>query len=125
LEVSYSGNIAGFDLRASLTSQNPRNSITGQSLNRRAKTLASLSLDQTLGSWQWGADLRASGKRRDGATQLGSYEVLDARVRYAVDRQLSVYGRVENLFGRQYQTVSTYNQAPRGLFVGLQWQPKF
>jgi vitamin B12 transporter len=125
VELSYSGKIARADVRASLTSQNPQDLSTGQTLNRRAKTLAALSVDQPVGAWQFGGDLRMSGSRRDGTERLGSYEVLDVRLRYAIDRQLLVYGRIENLLDRSYQTVSGYNQAPRGLFVGLQWQPKF
>jgi vitamin B12 transporter len=108
-----------------LTSQNPKDISAGQTLNRRAKTLGSFSADQSFGKWQLGADLRLSGSRRDGTKHLGSYEVMDVRARYAFDQQLSAYARIENLFNRNYQTVYGYNQAPRGLFVGVQWQPKF
>ena len=125
IELSYSGKIATADVRAGLTSQNPKDTISGQTLNRRAKTLGSLSADQTLGAWQVGGDLRFSGARRDGLQRLGGYEVIDLRVRYAIDPQWSTYARIENLLDRRYQTVSSYNQAPRGVLVGLQWQPKF
>jgi vitamin B12 transporter len=125
LEMSYSGKMGGIDVRASLTSQNPRDVNTGSVLNRRAKALVSLSLDQSLGAWQWGADLRMTGARMDGAVRLSGYEVVDLRARYAISQQLSVYGRVENLLDRRYQTVSQYNSTPRGIFVGMQWQPKF
>lgn len=125
LEVSYSGKIASTDVRASLTSQNPQNNETGKRLNRRAKTLGSFSADHSFGKWQLGADLRFSGSRRDDTNLLDSYEVMDLRVRYTFDQQLSAYARIENLFDRKYQTVYSYNQAPRGMFVGMQWQPKF
>jgi vitamin B12 transporter len=125
IELSYSGKIAGADVRSSLTSQDPQDRISGQRLNRRAKTLAALSVDQSFGAWRLGGDLRLSGARRDGSKQLSSYDVMDVRVRYVIDPQLSLYGRIENLLNRNYQTVSAYNQAPRGLFVGVQWQPKF
>lgn len=124
VEISYSGKIAAMDVRAGLTSQNPKDMLSGQALNRRAKTLGSVSVDHTLAKWQVGGDLRFSGARRDGLQRLGGYEVIDLRVRYAIDPQWSTYARIENLLDRRYQTVSSYNQAPRGVFVGLQWQPK-
>ncbi|NJS37082.1 MAG: TonB-dependent receptor [Brachymonas sp.] len=124
LEVSYNAKLGHWDLRASLTSQHPKDVGTGQSLNRRAKTLAALSVDHTMGAWDWGGDLRMSGSRRDGAKQLPAYELLDLRMRYRFDPQWSAFARIENVFNRSYQTVSGYNQAPRGVFVGMQWQPQ-
>lgn len=124
LEVSYNAKLGHWDLRASLTSQHPKDVSTGQSLNRRAKTLAALSVDHTMGAWDWGGDLRMSGSRRDGAKQLSAYELLDLRMRYRFDPQWSAFARIENVFNRSYQTVSGYNQAPRGVFVGMQWQPQ-
>jgi vitamin B12 transporter len=94
-------------------------------LKRRARTLAAFSWDQPVGAWQLGADLRYSGARRDGSQALGSYALLDLRARYAFTPALSAYGRAENLTDRNYQTVYGYNQAPRGVFVGVNWQPKF
>jgi vitamin B12 transporter len=125
LEVSYSGQIGAADVRASLTSQNPQDEMTGKVLNRRARTLGALSWNQPLGAWRLGADLRFSGARRDGAKRLGGYEVLDLSARYAFSKDLSAYGRIENLLDRRYQTVYSYNQAGRGVFVGLSWQPQF
>jgi vitamin B12 transporter len=125
LEISYSGQVANAQVRASLTSQNPKDRSSGQVLNRRARTLAAFSWDQPVGAWQLGADLRYSGERRDGSQALGSYALLDLRARYAFTPALSAYGRVENLTDRNYQTVYGYNQAPRGVFVGVNWQPKF
>lgn len=125
LEVSYSGKLGQADVRASLTAQDPKDSQSGQTLNRRAKLLGAMSLDLPWQQWQFGADLRFEGSRRDGATRLGGHEVLDLRMRYALARDISAYARIENLFDRRYQTIRTYNQTPRGVFVGLQWQPKF
>ncbi len=123
LEVSYSGQIGAADVRASLTSQNPKDEITGDVLNRRARTLAALSWSQPMGAWRLGADLRHSGARRDGSLRLGAYEVIDVSARYAIAKELTAFGRIENLLDRRYQTVHSYNQAGRGLFVGLTWQP--
>lgn len=123
LEVSASGKLSDTDLRASLTLQDPRDDITDQRLRRRAKTLASLSANRSFGPWQAGGDLSYTGSRPDAANRLGSYWLANLTARYAISKSLSVFGRVENLFDRDYQTAYGYNQLPRGVFVGLSWQP--
>jgi vitamin B12 transporter len=125
VELSFSGKLGSAGVRTSLTAQKPQDSNSGQVLNRRAKSLMSVSVSQPVGAWRLGADLRYSGARRDGSKRLGSYEVLDVSVRYAFHAQLQAYGRIENLLDRHYQTVSGYNQIPRSVFVGLQWTPQW
>ena len=124
LEVSYSGKVGMADVRASLTAQKPVDENTGLTLNRRAKSLAALSVNQPIGAWRLGANLRYSGTRTDGTQELAAYTLVDVSARYQFAPGLEAFGRVENLGNKQYQTVYGYNQAPRGVFVGLQWQPK-
>ena len=50
--------------------------------------------------------------------------VLDLTGSYAVNRQVKVFGRVDNVFNRHYETVWGYNQPGAGVFVGLTWQPQ-
>jgi vitamin B12 transporter len=122
LELSAAGKWRDTDLRASLTLQNPRDDSTGQRLVRRARTLASLSTNTTYGQWKVGGDLDYTGSRADGRNPLGAYTLVNLRARYALSKELSVSGRLENLFDRQYQTAFGFNQPPRGVFVGLNWQ---
>ena len=35
------------------------------------------------------------------------------------ERPVEVFGRVENLLDKDYQTAAGYNQAPRGVFAGI------
>ena len=42
---------------------------------------------------------------------------LDAR--YEINKHLDVYGRVENLFNKDYETVYGYNQTGAAAYVGL------
>ncbi|CAN5171911.1 TonB-dependent receptor [soil metagenome] len=123
LELSASGKMLETDLRASLTLQDPKDDTNGQRLRRRALTLASVSADRTFGAWQLGGDLGYTGARPDGTRQLASYWVANLTTRYAIAKGLSVYGRIENLFDRNYQTAYGYNQPSRGVFVGMNWQP--
>ncbi|WP_246860484.1 TonB-dependent receptor domain-containing protein [Noviherbaspirillum sp. UKPF54] len=123
LELSASGTCLDTDLRASLTLQDPRDDTTGQRSRRRARTLASLSANKTFGHWQVGGDLGYTGVRQDGTRELGAYWIGNLTSRYEIKKGLSLFGRIENLFDRDYQTAYGYNQPPRGVFVGVNWQP--
>jgi vitamin B12 transporter len=126
LETSYSGRIQATDLRASLTLQDPVNEATGQTLVRRAKTLASASLSQAVGLLTLGASVRYTGARPDLASkpELPSYVLLDLTARYALARDWTLFGRVENATDSRYQTAYGYNQLPRTTTLGLSWKFK-
>jgi vitamin B12 transporter len=124
LELTYHGTLLGSDVHAALTSQDPRDMDTGTRLRRRAATLAQLSADRSTGPWQWGGSVRYSGARDDAPFRLPSYAVLDLRAGYKLSPQLRVFGRLENVFDRRYETVYGYRQAGRGVFVGLAWQAR-
>jgi len=126
LETSYSGRIGATDLRASLTVQDPVNEATGQQLVRRAKTLASASVSQAVGLLTLGGAVRYTGGRPDlnGNPTLPSYVLLDLTARYALTRDWTLFGRVENATDSHYQTAYGYNQLPRTAYVGLSWKLK-
>jgi vitamin B12 transporter len=126
LETSYSGRIHTTDLRASLTLQNPLNEATGQILVRRAKTLASASVSQTIGLLALGGSIRYTGGRPDieGKPGLNSYVLLDLTARYPLNRDWTLFGRIENATDSRYQTAFGYNQLPRTTTVGLSWKLK-
>ncbi len=50
---------------------------------------------------------------------LPDYTLVDLRAAYPLREGLEVYGRVENLFDEDYQTILNYGAAGRGAFVGL------
>jgi vitamin B12 transporter len=122
-EWSATSNIANTDVHASLTLQNPRDEIHNEALIRRAKTMAGLSASKAFDAWRLGTDVQYTGRRPDNNNELGSYCLVNANARYFVRKNLSVYGRIENVFNHEYETAYGYNQPPRGVFVGLNWQP--
>jgi vitamin B12 transporter len=126
LETSYSGRFHMTDLRASLSLQDPVNEATGQQLVRRAKTLASASVSQALGLLTLGGSVRYTGARPDveGKPSLPSNVLLDLTARYALTRDWTLSGRVENATDTRYQTAYGYNQLPRSVFLGLSWKMK-
>lgn len=126
LEVSYSGKLAGADVRSSLTLQDPVNESTGQRLVRRAHTMASLGASLPFGQWTFGGDLRYTGERPDTPAHpsLPSYTVANLMARYVVTPEIAVTARINNLLDRQYQTAYGYNQSGRAMYVGILWTQK-
>ena len=124
MELTYDGRVGDTGVRAGVTSQDPKDLDTGQRLQRRATALLRLALTRDSGPWQWGGSVRASGKRPDAGTTLGGYALLDLTASYKLTAQAKLFGRVENVADRHYETVFGYRQAGRGVFVGLNWQPR-
>lgn len=126
LEVSAQGSngnpFGDLEWRASLTSQDPKDANTGAQRLRRSKTLASLSLVQSLAAWKLGADLRHVGARSDvGGVALAAYSLLDLTAQRELSKSLVAFARIENAGDARYQTAAGYHQAPRGFFAGLRW----
>jgi len=126
LETSYNGRIDNTDLRASLTLQKPINEASGKILERRAKTLAALSASQLWGPWTLGSSVKFTGARSDNANNpgLSSYMLLDATAKYRLSSDWAVYGRIENMSNKSYQTAYGYQQLPRTIYVGASWNLK-
>ena len=134
VELSYRGTWASAQWRASLTLQDPVNEVTGQTLQRRAKQLASIGVFQTMGALQLGGNLRWSGPRDDAysdpvsfdrvAIRLASYSVLDLTAAYQWSSTVMLTARLDNALDSTYQTVYGFNQQPRSLYAGVTWTPK-
>ncbi len=50
---------------------------------------------------------------------VDAYTVVDLRASFALRDELELYGRLENAFDEEYETIARYGTAGRGLFVGV------
>ncbi len=126
-ELSYVGEFGDIHLMADATWQNPRDTATGQTLQKRAKQFGNFSASHSFGAWNAGAELKYSGPRQDvdfngNAVTLPGYQLLNLTARYKIDKNLNLSARVDNLFNRDYSEVYGYNTLGRTLFVGLNYQ---
>jgi vitamin B12 transporter len=52
-------------------------------------------------------------------TPLEGYALVGLRAEYPVSDQVVVYGRVDNVFDKQYQTVAGYGTLGRAAYAGV------
>ena len=126
LELSGVQYVSDWELRASLTVQDPIDLSTNDRLIRRPSTLGSLGAVTKFDKWRVGGNLSYTGSREDydatGTTTVDPYWLVHLTTRYQIDKNLSVFGRIENLLNANYQTAWGYQQPARGLFMGINWQ---
>ena len=119
--------IGDFTLRASLDIQNPKDRDTGNLLPQRAREHGTLGFDHAYGKLTWGADVLASGMRyndKDNKQVLGGYAIVNLRADYRLEKDVSLFARVGNLFDKEYELKRDYETPGRTVFVGVRYQPK-
>ena len=95
----------------------------GKELSRRPRHAATISADwQTpLGGLKLGGDLRLVSRSFDDAgnfTRLGGHAVAAVRAQLPVGGAVELFGRIENIGNRRYQTVAGYATPGRSAFFG-------
>jgi len=118
IEAGYSFVAPVWSFRATGILQNPENRANDTTLLRRAEESASFSLVRNIGRHQVGADLKLVGSRKDfGDQNLAGYGLMNLTGRFAFSDQWGIYGRIENLFDRDY-TAAYYDFGVRYLSPG-------
>lgn len=95
----------------------------GKRLTRRPEHMANLAADY---DWAFGLKtglaVRYVGEtfNNDANTVVvGEYTLVDIRASYPINDNLEVYGRIENAFDEDYQTVLNYGAPGQGVFGGV------
>ena len=125
--LSYNGSFGPLSLNASVDAMDPRNELTGKRLPRRSANLARLGADYAVGMWAFGGSLLRAGNSFDDTAntrELAGYTTADLYVDYVVNKEWKVQTRLNNVTGRQYETIYGYNQPGRAVYVTLRYQPK-
>ncbi|MBK9011229.1 TonB-dependent receptor [Novosphingobium sp.] len=100
------------------------NRQTGKDLARRPRHAFSTGVDWTtpLADLKLGADLRVLSGSFDDAgnfTRLDGFALVTVRASLPVTEQVELFGRIENLGNKQYQTVAGYGTYGRSAYAGL------
>jgi vitamin B12 transporter len=103
--------------------RSPGGATFGKDLARRPRNAANATATY---DWPFGLSttvaLRYAGHSWDDAAntiRLRPYTLVDLRASYPINDQYELYGRIENIFDRHYETAYQYGQPGRGVFVGV------
>lgn len=130
VEAVIGTQLAGWDLRSSLTWLDPRNDGDNPNrdkvLPRRAKQSGRVDVDRRFGKFSIGASVIGAGERYDNlanTTRLGGYGLVGLRAGYAFGDAWSVQASADNVFDKVYETAALYNQPGRTWLLTLRYQP--
>lgn len=130
LEAATRVDLGDWTLRGNLTLLDPENQSDGPNdgnlLPRRPEQTVNLDLDRRLGRWLLGGRVDWVGRRFDdlaNRVRLEPYTLVSLRAEYDLSDSLRIQGRVENLLDEDYETAAFYNQAGRGFYLTLRYEP--
>lgn len=114
-----------FTHKVTLQYMDPRDDQSDEVLARRAKRQAKYQLDWTMFNLNMDVAWQYYGKRYDNNTSaynntqqiLPSYSTVDVSASYPVTSQLTVRGRIANLFDKDYETVYGYQTPGREYYL--------
>ncbi|WP_455824036.1 TonB-dependent receptor domain-containing protein [Pseudomonas graminis] len=138
-EAALKQDLFGWQGNLGMAIIDPRDRDTGHTLARRARRTLSLDLDKQFDKLGLGASWQAissSYDAEDNRNRLGGYALLGLRSRWAVNREVSVSLKVDNLLDRQYARArysynaadfsnnQDYREEGRAWMLGLTWTPQ-
>jgi vitamin B12 transporter len=127
IEASYEYASGPWSARVEAIYQDPENLTTGEQLYRRAKQSLTVAVARTVGRFDLGIDVLATGERLDfgfpDPVTLDSYVLANLTARWRATDSLAVVARVENVLNEQYELANTFNTPDRGLYVSLRYAP--
>jgi vitamin B12 transporter len=103
--------------------KNASGATDGKRLTRRPEHMANFAADYAFAfGLKTGVAVRYVGEtfNNDANTvKVDAYTLVDLRASYPINDTLEVYGRIENAFDEEYQTVLNYGAPGRGVFGGV------
>ena len=98
---------------------------TGNELARRAKHSGKWNTTYELSNWRFDLSYLYQGKRYDdlgNTTELDAYSLFDFATSYHFDNDVTVAGKVANLFDEEYETAKGYKTPERNYYVSVAYQ---
>ncbi|PCE68325.1 TonB-dependent receptor domain-containing protein [Salinivibrio sp. YCSC6] len=124
IELIASFDVASLHNQLSLEYKDPQKDNTGEQLARRAKRIAKWDASYQWERLQLGTQWQYQSERLDysGGEMLGSYSLWTITASYEATDNLTVKGKVDNVFDKDYETAGGYPSAERGYFMTLDYQ---
>ena len=114
-----------WNLRTSLTFQDPENITEDRQLLRRAKRRLTMGITRYLASLDFGVDLLVTDKRKDfgfpAPVDIGGYALLNFHSRYRIGKHWQLGLKVENLLNKTYETAAGFNSSQRAAYMAVNY----
>ncbi len=131
LETRLQTQLADWDIDANLTLLHTENKSAdinhGNELPRRVQQALNVNLDRDYGKLSAGLSLHWRGSTYDNLSnsrKIKGYTTADLRTAYQFARDWLVQARIDNLFNKDYETASFYNQPKADIWLTLRYQPR-
>ncbi len=124
-EFAYQQNLFNsLSLNANYTHLSRFEDEEGNDLARRSKREAKISLDYYgIEKWHFGLNGQYIGTRYNNTNQTGAqtgrYTVANGVINYDLTDSIKLYGKIDNITDKYYQTVDGYATSPRAWYAGL------
>ncbi len=127
VELTLTRQIRDWAIKSDLTLLDPINQAELQTvLPRRAKRSLGLHVDRSWQKFSFGGSLHLVSQRYDNirnSLRLAGYGRVDLRSAYHFNPAWQLQARIDNVLDKPYETAMGYNQAGRGFFLNLIYQP--
>jgi len=126
VEASIDAAWLGLRWHAVATAQRPRDEETGSRLQGRAERFGTVEASRSFGAWSAALSLTGAGERFDSideapGSRLPGYAVVDARIRYAIDKRWTAELTATNLANKRYESAVGYDAPRSGVFLSIRF----
>ena len=115
--------ISDLVLRASFDQQNPVAQTTGYLLAKRARQFGNIAAEYLIKSTKVGVEGTFQGGRFNSGNSnyMGGYGVYNLYASHELEKNLSLFGRWNNVFNKDYQLSYGYNTPGSNIFAGIRY----
>ncbi|UIP27817.1 TonB-dependent receptor domain-containing protein [Photobacterium sp. TLY01] len=127
IELVAAFETGAFDHHLSLEYLDPKDKNLNQPLSRVAKQNAKWNIVYNAADWQASLNYLYQGERQEnlyggGVYEMGGYSLFDVAASYYLTEQVTLSGRVANLFDKEYELVQNYNTQERSYYASVTYQ---
>ncbi|MCX7087831.1 MAG: TonB-dependent receptor [Methylococcales bacterium] len=124
LEAEIGAQLLGWNAKLNMNILSPEARDTNKRLPRRADKTIMFDLSKSFGDVDVGANVMAQDHRfdnPDNTIRAAGFVTADLRSAYHINKNWMLSAKLSNLFDKEYQTVSTYNQQGRNFFFSIHY----
>jgi len=129
VELALTAHIRQWRFSTNITIIDPINKSNAakedRTLPRRAKQSLQFDVDYEKQKYQFGSSVQVMGKRYDdlaNTRELDAYATIDLRAKLNISKDWQIQTRMNNLFNKEYETASYFNQIGRSYLVSLRFE---